>query len=219
MRSLTKLVFALVVLPLVAIIVVLAVIGLIFRIVFTLLPIIIVAFVIYMIYKKFTQATVKAGSFDDAIRAKSQEIKQETQVVMGARGYLRRIDALKAVIRDASLRAKITNLTNKANDIIAKVRENPKHIGSVTTFMDYYLPATVKILERYADIERNNLTSAEAARLKERVPGFLDDICSSFSRQLEALYNDEILDASAEMEALKTTLATDGLLAGNDFKI
>jgi len=219
MRTISKVVLACVVLPLILIILLFVAIYIITRVLLALLPVLIIIFILYHIHKRYGKAQGETGAFDDAIKAKSEEVRQETKVVMDARGYMRRIDALRAVIKDADIRAKIKAVTDKANDIIDRVRENPKHINDVTTFLDYYLPATVKILERYADIEKNSLASDEAVRLKTRVPGFLDDIYAAFAKQLEALYNDEILDASLDMEALKSALTTDGLLGGNDFKV
>ena len=77
-------------------------------------------------------------------------------------------------------------------------------------FFDYYLPVIAKILSKYDDIENNELTSKESKKFMTTSKKMISEAKTSFENLLSSLYQEDIIDADAEMKVFNQMLKTDG---------
>ena len=120
-------------------------------------------------------------------------------------------------VEDANLQADIRAIYQTSNKIIITVSKNPKKMRYVETFFSYYLPETLKLLRKYDEIENQRLgKSGEEFMAKTRK--MVSKIKVAFNEQLAHLYQEDIVDADADMKVFDTMMKSEGF-DGNDFKL
>ena len=129
-------------------------------------------------------------------------------------------------LRDISTRLESTELVkntkaicNTSDKIINTVIEKPEKIKKIRNFLNYYLPVTIKILERYDEIENQKLNTTETKKFMNSVEGMISKIKQAFEEQLSNIYQTEMIDTDAELKVFESMLKSDGFIDNIDFDI
>ncbi len=130
-----------------------------------------------------------------------------------AEGVLRRIRADNDRIADAVISQKIDRIELLTGEIFRYLSKHPDREGELRSFMDYYLPQTLKILETYAQLEEQGVETENIRRAKGQISGMLDQLTESYERQLDKLFDTDVLDISSDIEVMRQMLRNDGLSA------
>ena len=77
--------------------------------------------------------------------------------------------------------------------------------------MDYYLPMTVKLLNAYADMDRQPVQGETIQASKQEIEATLDTLNLAFEKLLDSVFKDTALDVSSDISVLNTLLAQEGL--------
>ena len=128
---------------------------------------------------------------------------------------LKALKRLKGQITDEEVNKHINNIINISEKIINALHEKPNKISSASKFLNYYLPITIKILERYDEIDDQKLTSSSSKDFLKRIKNLIINIEEAFDNQLNNLYNDELIDTNAEIKVFEAMLKEDGLLGNS----
>ena len=88
---------------------------------------------------------------------------------------------------------------------------HPERSGQLRSFMNYYLPQTLKLLEAYARLEAQGGETESARQTKERINAAMDLLVTGYSRQLDKLLSSDAVDITADIKVMETMLARDGL--------
>jgi len=124
-----------------------------------------------------------------------------------------RLDAVKTDINGKAPFAadKIGQILTQIDRIRQALINSPDDIGSVRRFINYYLPTTVNLAERYKiTLEANSKGENVQTTLKSIETAF-DQIKQSFEKQHDALFEDDVIDVSADIKVLETMLERDNL--------
>ena len=113
-------------------------------------------------------------------------------------------------INDEEMQNDLKEITASSNKIINRIEENTLKNKTATKFMDYYLPVCVKIVSRYDEIEDQSLTSRDSKEFMKNTGKILKATNKAFKKILNSLYQNEIIDADAEMKVFNTMLTADG---------
>jgi len=113
-------------------------------------------------------------------------------------------------IDDKEIRENLTGIHKTVNKIINVVVKDPKKGKKLNMFFDYYLPVISKILSKYDDIENNELTSKESKKFMTSSKKMIGEAKTSFDNLLSSLYQEDIIDADAEMKVFNQMLKSDG---------
>ena len=116
------------------------------------------------------------------------------------------------LIPDADLTAQMNQLEDVANRIFRTVAEKPQKAPQIRRFMNYYLPTTLKMLAGYRKMEERQVTGKEAQATRTQIRQAMDTVLKAFDKQLNALYQDELLDLSTDIDVMETMLRQDGLI-------
>ena len=100
------------------------------------------------------------------------------------------------------------SITNK---IFRTVIEQPDKAPQIRRFMDYYLPTTLKMLRGYRKMDERKVSGQEAENVKDKIESAMDVVIGAFKKQLNTLYQNDILDISTDIDVLETMLKQDGL--------
>lgn len=130
-----------------------------------------------------------------------------------AEQVLSRIRSANDRIADEVISRKIDRIQLLTSEIFAYLGNHPEREGELRTFMDYYLPQTLKILETYAQLEAQGVETENIRKAKDEISGVLDQLSESYERQLDKLFDTDVLDISADIEVMRQMLRSDGLAA------
>ena len=120
-------------------------------------------------------------------------------------------------IRDRDMLEKAVQIRGLAAAIFDAVRKDPDKQPQISSFMNYYFPTTLKLLDSYADFEEKDFHGEKLSQTKERIEVTMDTIISAYRKQLDNLYLPDTLDVDTDIDVLETMLKRDGLSA-SDFE-
>ena len=132
------------------------------------------------------------------------------KVLENAKKQNKRIIEAKSYIDNDEIKAYLTSINDSTSKIIKTIEKTPKKIKNIDNFFDYYLPITVKIINRYDEIENNNLSSKDSKKFMTSTINMLASIDKAFRNILNTLYQKEIIDMDAEMKVFSSMLKADG---------
>lgn len=138
--------------------------------------------------------------------------KEYLELLQESEKNVTKLKQMKDKIQNTDIRGKIININKTTDKIIKVLHKKPDKISSASKFLNYYLPVTIKILERYDEIEEQNLTSSSSRDFENKVNQMISNIEIAFDNQLNNLYNEEFIDTNAEIKVFEAMLKSDGLL-------
>ena len=130
---------------------------------------------------------------------------------------LREIRRLNDDIDDPEMSRKIDRIGEITSKIYGYVKQNPSKEGQLRSFLNYYLPTTLKILKAYARMEDQGVEGENIRTAKARIEGMMDKVVDGFEKQLDRLFEVDTMDITADVEVLERMLEKDGLSGGMDF--
>ena len=114
-------------------------------------------------------------------------------------------------IRDRDMLEKAVQIRGLAAAIFNAVRKDPEKQPQISSFLNYYFPTTLKLLDSYADFEEKGYQGDKLSQTKERIEVTMDAIISAYRKQLDNLYLHDTLDVDTDIDVLETMLKRDGL--------
>lgn len=143
-------------------------------------------------------------------RAPQSGSSEVDALIAEARMQLAQIAAANAAIADPALSAEIEDIENTCRRILVRLEEQPNMLSSLRTFLRYYLPSTLKLLDARAKLE-TEVNAGESAQIAERISAAVAQVRSALHRQLEALDEFRFINLESEMDVLADMLRSDGL--------
>ncbi len=155
------------------------------------------------------------------IEKTSEEIATETTPKESDNGdftkILSEIRRLNDEIADVKVSDRIDQIEEHTKNIFEYVTDHPESMPQIRTFMNYYLPTTLKLLESYSRIERVGVAGENMKKSKEKIESILDLLVIGFEQQVDQLFKNESIDISSDIRVLETMMQKDGLNGKNDF--
>ncbi len=131
-------------------------------------------------------------------------------------------DKLRAItkqLESVELVKNIKDICSTSDKIIDTLSKKPEKLKQANNFLNYYLPVTIKILERYDEIENQKLSSLEGAKFMNSIQRMIEKIKTAFETQLSNLYQSDMIDTDAEIKVFESMLKMDGFMDEKDFNI
>ena len=137
------------------------------------------------------------------------ELTQKEKINI-AKNSIKHMKDMVSKIENESIQENLEEIVKSATKILSFIEKNELKNKTVTKFLDYYLPVTVKIIDRYDDIENQSLTSIESKKFLKDTTKIVGDTNQAFKKILDSLYQSDIVNADAEMKVFDTILKSDG---------
>ena len=144
--------------------------------------------------------------------------EQDKQELLKAQDMVKILKDISTKIESKELVKNTKEICSTSEKIINTVIDKPEKIKKVRNFLNYYLPVTTRILERYDEIENQKLTTSETKRFMNSVEEMVAKIKVAFEQQLSNIYQTEMIDTDAELKVFETMLNSDGFIDNIDFK-
>jgi len=128
-------------------------------------------------------------------------------------GYdaMRCIREANNIIEDIPLSAQIDSIEASCAQILSMLEQRPQLLTQLRSFLRYYLPTTLKLLDARARLE-NSAHTPKAREVRARISEAVGAIDKAFLKQVEALDAYRFIDLESEMDVLRDMLRADGLI-------
>ena len=115
------------------------------------------------------------------------------------------------MIDDDEIKKSLNEINDTVGKIIKTMEKNPEKGRKLKNFFEYYLPVTVKLVDRFDEIENQKISSSEIKKFNESTKKTINEINDVFKKFLNSLYEDDMLDTNVEIKVLNSMLNSDGL--------
>lgn len=132
-------------------------------------------------------------------------------VIREGRDAMRRIRRANDLIPDPQLSAQIDSIETSCSQILTILEQRPQLLPQLRTFLRYYLPAALRLLDARAKLE-STANTPKAREVRARISDALGVIDKAFLKQVEALDEYRFIDLESEMDVLRDMLRADGLI-------
>ncbi|WMJ83658.1 5-bromo-4-chloroindolyl phosphate hydrolysis family protein [Oscillospiraceae bacterium LTW-04] len=127
------------------------------------------------------------------------------------RDMLAKIRMVNKRIADESVSKKVRRIEEITALILEAVERDPAKERKIGVFMSYYLPTTLKIITAYEQFEEQGVRGENLQAAMRDIESILDHLVLGFERQLDLLFEKDVLDISSDISVLESMLAKDGL--------
>jgi len=134
------------------------------------------------------------------------------------RATILKIRAANDAIPGEEISAKLAVLEDTTARIFIYVERYPHKLPDTRKFMSYYLPTTLKLVEKYRQFDEMDFQPDNIKQAKLDIESSLDVINSAFANLLESLFEHETIDVATDIDVLKKLLEQEGL-TNTEFKI
>ena len=159
-----------------------------------------------------------------AARKAAMEKTREATKLEAAKQNASAYDQILAQIRDVNERIpdeamteKITELEQITRDIFRAVEQEPEKRGKIDRFMSYFLPTTLKLLESYANMEKNSVGGKNINQSMQSIEVAMDTIVEGFRHQLDELYRTDAVSIETEVDVLTKMINRETTTAKQEF--
>ena len=118
---------------------------------------------------------------------------------------------------DPVLSQKIDRLEEVAGKIFRIIEKEPAKKAKASTFLNYYLPTTQKLLDSYAEFEEAGVSGENLNQAKAKIQSTMDSIVAGFEHQLDELYRTDAMDIDSDIRVMETMLRRDTASVADDF--
>jgi len=131
---------------------------------------------------------------------------------------IRKIRAANDAIPCEEISAKLAVLEDTTARIFIYVERYPHKLPDTRKFMSYYLPTTLKLVEKYRQFDEMDFQPENIKQAKLDIKNSLEFINVAFANLLESLFEHETIDVATDIDVLKKMLEQEGL-TNKEFKI
>ncbi len=150
---------------------------------------------------------VMKGPEDTVDKIEKKDLKRRLEE---ARKSNKHINAMVDEIDSVEVKKDLRNINKTATRIINTIEKNKLNNKSSNKFLDYYLPVCVKIIDRYDEIENQELTSKDSKKYMDSSIKMIKETSLAFEKILDSLYQNDIYNNEAEMKVYNQMLKSDG---------
>ena len=127
------------------------------------------------------------------------------------------IRRLNDEIPDERMSAQIDLIERLTTQIFDCVKEHPEKLKQIRQFLNYYLPTTIKLMEQYVTLQNQSLKTENITEGMQKIEDLLDKVIVAFQRQLDALFESDVVDITADIRVMEQMMASEGLTNKKDF--
>ena len=142
--------------------------------------------------------------------------EENATVLNNAKASLIALRGRVARISNSEIRSAGNDVCEEADRILGALRKNVKQIPTARQFWNYYLPSLGTIVTKYEKIEKSGVPDE---KMTAKVLTYLKEIKTALEKLYKSLFDDDKLDLSVEMEAMKMAMQRDGLMSNDETEV
>ena len=144
------------------------------------------------IYEQY-QLAVKGQKLREEEEKKRQEIendplqKELNNVLQEGEAYIKKIHKLNDMILGDDISTKMDKIEETLISIFELLKRRPEKLADIRKLMEFYLPMTIKVLEKYRDFENERINSKQLEEGKKEIEETLEKVHIAFTNLREKL--------------------------------
>ena len=138
-------------------------------------------------------------------------------VIYQGKTSIAKIRQLNDKIPDERMSAQIDLIERLTTQIFDCVKEHPEKLKQIRQFLNYYLPTTIKLMEQYVTLQNQSVKTENITEGMQKIEDLLDKVIVAFQRQLDALFESDVVDITADIRVMEQMMASEGLTNKKDF--
>ena len=133
------------------------------------------------------------------------------EAILQGRESIRKIRLLNAKIPDAKISNLLTDLEKTTAKIFRQLESNGEQLRQCRQFLNYYLPTTIRLLERYVQLQELDMQDGNLNDTMRKIESTLVSVQAAFHKQLDRLFASDVVDINAEITVMEQMLRSQGL--------
>ena len=117
-------------------------------------------------------------------------------------------------ISNPEMSRKIARIEECTQHILEYQKKHPEKTSELHTFLDYILPTTLKMLNTYAELDRQGIDGENVSSTKARIETMMDSVVEGCETQLDKLFQGDMMDITSDIAVMENMLSRDGLSGG-----
>lgn len=167
-----------------------------------------VAFFVYKVSSKLIPSkTILVEEEPQPINTGNSELDD---VLTTGTAYMSELNTLNLAISNTKINKQVDEMMRISKQIFAFVTRNPKKTRQIRQFMNYYLPTTINLLKNYDEFIRQGSKGENITAAIKKIEGVLDTAIHAFSKVLDDLFMDKVLDTSVDIEVFEKMIKDEG---------
>jgi hypothetical protein len=158
----------------------------------------------------------KQAAAQAAAKQASEAAARKAEAEDPSTALLKEIRRVNDDIPDPHLSQQIDRIEEITRQILQYQKGHPESAPQLHSFLSYYLPTTLKILNAYAEMEKQSIQGRNITETRQRIEKMMDKVVSGFETQLDQLYAGDRMDITSDISVLEQMLAQDGLTSDFD---
>ncbi len=138
------------------------------------------------------------------------------RILNKGRDHLTELRRLIYRVQNLNVKKRGEDICTESEKILLALQQQPEDIPMVRQFFNYYLPTLGNILLKYLRLEEAGMATEQTT---VKVMSCLGEIKTAMEKQHAAIFENDLLDLTVEMESLTQACKRDGLLVSEDFTI
>ena len=145
-----------------------------------------------------------------------ESVSTPSEAYMSDREFVRKIRDLNAPITDETVSSYLDKIESVLTNIFDYVEKHPEKQDAVRTLNNYYMPETVKLLEKYIELSKNPLKNLQMTAAMAEIESVLITITEAFQNLYNSLFKDITSEISTDIKVLKDIFVQNGLTEGKN---
>jgi len=177
-------------------------------------------------YNDFLDATRKKKEEQDKVKVEDARIqttldasdltpeqkKQWKKAIEDGESYIAEFQRQKSAISEPQMKKHLEDINKVLVDIFEKLKARPAQIAQMRRFMEYYLPTTKKLVQKYQEFNQIDSPGEDVLEAKQEIEKTMGTIYVAFVEMRNNLFINDVYDVTTDAEALRTMLAKDSLV-------
>lgn len=137
-------------------------------------------------------------------------------ITEGGLQFLGEMKKSTLTISDQAMKGSLQSVSQKAEELLRFIKDNPDRARELYTFTDYYFPTTAKLAGEYAKMESYEEKGETVSQAMGKIQEALGVVEKAFDRELHGLRQDQAMDISADIAVLNSMIESNEDLRGED---
>ena len=133
----------------------------------------------------------------------------QEMVLKKARASLMELRTSAMRVKQQQVRENAQNICVTLEQILKELKNQPEDIVKARSFLNHSLPMLSGILKKYVRLEQSGAPNADVT---EQTISCLQDLETAAQKQYQNLFDDDVVDITADMEVLTRLCRKNGLL-------
>ncbi len=160
----------------------------------------------YFILKKFFPGTAELVK-----EPATTGDEQIDELLASGREAVDELQQIGAKVKDPTVAEKVGKIKELTEKLYDDVRKDRSDFRPVRRFTDYYRPTTAKLLHRYTELQDSEIDGENITDAKQRIEDLLDSIITAYQKELNGLYENDLVDITADIQVMEKKMAAEGL--------